>query len=351
MTRRVRIPASKYQESLATWRRYRNAVESLGLDVRFPFVREDDCRFRQVESILAEFGGVVPRAPLPSGWEGSRPTCYDGTLHGLLEYLRWATSAQSGDDDYPPSGPIFHYNRALRNAHRMLLFLGIRDLLVGVPKAKDVCDGMGQIHSLAAFVCGKIEEGSKPKRTEGIPSAASTRECSTTDTDDGMAATSVVIDYGHECFALYAGKRRVSLPREFAKWVGAFAQRVAKSAPDEIIGWSELISLNNEIQADGNKASQSVRNMLSDLRSHLSRLGTPIQGPDWLVTHKGKGVSLNNNIRWTLSRRLLREFTERKSKRGAPVDPYKMAKNTPAAGQKLPVRPTRPKAEPCDDQD
>lgn len=126
--------------------------------MRFPHVPNDDPRHPTVQSILAKHGGAPPLPPLPLGWEGSRPTCYDGTLHGLVEYLHWGLFAEADDDDYPRAGPIFHYNRVLRNAHRLLHALGICDLLDGLPKAVNVCDGMGQIHGLLDFVRMKIAE-------------------------------------------------------------------------------------------------------------------------------------------------------------------------------------------------
>ncbi len=159
---------SDYRTQMAAWNEYEESLAVLDVPVRFPHVPRDDPRFAKVEKIMAKFGSVPPSAPLPPGWEGPRPMCYDGTLDGLAEYLFGGLSAKDGDEGYPRGGPILHYSRVIRNAHHALHWFGLHDLLDGVPngtpEAANVCDGLGQIHDLLDSVRGKIAEGWKRPR-------------------------------------------------------------------------------------------------------------------------------------------------------------------------------------------
>lgn len=165
---------SDYRTQMAAWSEYEENLTALDVPVRSPYVPKDDRRSAKVEKIMAKCGGVPPVAPLPPGWEGSRPVCYDGTLDGLAEYLLWGMSAKRGDEGYSLGGPILHYSRVIRNAHHALHWFGLHDLLDGVPngtpKAASVVDGLGQIHDLLDFVRGKIAEGWKRTQRKLIQS-------------------------------------------------------------------------------------------------------------------------------------------------------------------------------------
>ena len=168
------IAVSDYRTQMDEWNEYEDGMGALGVPLRFPHVPKDDPRFAKVEKIMAKFGGGPPPAPLPPGWEGPRPVCYDATLEWLEEYLFGGMFAKDGDEGYPRGGPILHYSRVIRNAHHALHWFGLYHMAGGVPngtpKAASVNDGLGQIQDLLAFVRGKIAEGWKRPRREMIQS-------------------------------------------------------------------------------------------------------------------------------------------------------------------------------------
>lgn len=152
----------------AAWRRFREQLETLGVDPYSPDVPEDDERHEQVQAIVAEYLGIpLPLFPLPESWEGSPPLFTITSLDDVARWLRdeWgivtATRLGSEDGVFPAKKRAM---QTLRNVHRILDVLDVDDRPERQPPADTLEECEQQFQQLEQWFREKHASGWKPTK-------------------------------------------------------------------------------------------------------------------------------------------------------------------------------------------
>lgn len=160
----------------AAWRRFCEQLEALGVDPYSPDVPEDDPRHEQVQAILAEYEAATTVKPaLPPDWEGHQPTEDVSTLPGLANWLGFQWSLIKGWElagDKAKPGALRDAAKAIRNAFRVLVWLGVNDRPERPLPPDTLEEAKRQIDQLQRWVREKHNSGWKPTPQPAQPQAA-----------------------------------------------------------------------------------------------------------------------------------------------------------------------------------
>ncbi|MFO1044791.1 MAG: hypothetical protein U0941_23715 [Planctomycetaceae bacterium] len=163
----------------AAWREYCRKLEAIGVDPYAPDVPNNDPRHEQVAAIVAEYdGSTTHKLALPPNWEGHEPTQPVDSLPDLAEWLAFQWSMVKGwelaGDDARPTA-MADASRAIRNAFRVLEWLGVDDRPERPMPANDVETAKSQIDDLERWIRKKHKAGWKasPKPALAAPAKPS----------------------------------------------------------------------------------------------------------------------------------------------------------------------------------
>jgi hypothetical protein len=175
-------------DQAGAWRRYCRSLEKLGIDPYAPDVPADDPRHSQVAAIrdayAIEIGLVIP---VPPGWEGPGPL---RAIRGLADLGDWLAQQWMSVLGAEIAGEHFRWQareqaaQAVRNAFRVLDWLGVKDRPDRPPPPGTVTVAKQQIDELERWVRAKVREGWTPP-TKAKPAGRRRRtRCSLPDDDE-----------------------------------------------------------------------------------------------------------------------------------------------------------------------
>lgn len=223
------------------WRQYCGDLESLGVDPYSPNISDEDERYEQIQAIIAKYRGVsLPLFPIPECWEGSHPPLAMTSLEDVSTWMHdeWSIiiATEMGSDD-----GVFHaQQRALktvRNAHRILDVLGIKDRPLRQPPAESLAESKEQILHLAKWFSEKHKTGWKTPEKDVAAKATDRKRRTTISTDEANFKASQIIKQNPDIKS-----------RDLAKQIGIAHGRVSK-----LDSWKHLMAERKAKRMPGKK--------------------------------------------------------------------------------------------------
>lgn len=210
----------------AAWQKFCRRLEALGVDPYDPTLPPDDPRHDQVAAIIAEYRAATTHTPaLPPYWEGHEPIQPVDSLPELAEWLalQWQIVKGwelAGDKARPTA--LQDASRAIRNAFRVLAWLGVEDRPERPPPSDDLATLQKQIDDLEQWIRAKHESGWRPSPVKTTPTPAPT-------TKEHPKRNDIPDDYtANILIKKYLESHPKATIREVSKAVGVSIGRIAK---------------------------------------------------------------------------------------------------------------------------
>jgi hypothetical protein len=121
---------------------------------------------------------------------------------------------------------------------------------------------------------------------------------------------SVTISKGQGSIQLTSsGRRQVPIIPRHYRLFSAFALRVLKDAPGEIVPWETLHALMGLKDAVPTASHRTLRRVLETLNDLLlAGLGQPPDGQDWILSKRKHGAYLNTSCAWRIRKALWKQL-------------------------------------------
>jgi len=156
------------------WQAFCTRLETLGIDPYSPNLPPDDRRHAELQAAVSEYEIAIGKViPVPPGWEGHPPDRPIQSLVGLIEWLEeeWGiVLAYEMGGGQVHTGLLDRSARTVRNAFRMLDWLGVEDRPGRPVPPETVAEAKKQIDELELWVRQRNKEGFQPsRRSESEP--------------------------------------------------------------------------------------------------------------------------------------------------------------------------------------
>ena len=208
------------------WREYCRKLEAIGVDPYAPNLPDDDPRHEQVVAMVAEYHATTThKLALPTNWEGHDPIQPVESLLELAERLsfqwRLVKAGELAGDRAKPA-TLRDASRAMRNAFRVLEWLGVEDRPERPMPAESLDDAKQQLDDLERWIRKQHKAGWKPSKKPMTPTKT------TATAKPGKRSDAIPDDEANILIRKFLEQNPKASSREVAEGVGIALGRVSK---------------------------------------------------------------------------------------------------------------------------